>query len=73
MILSVRSNRLADTYATIQISGCAGLVVGNTADGSGENRAPKSLRQIAMVNVVLSAADHCTHDNPPRGQGSGPR
>jgi len=71
-ISSGRSNWLADTYATTQIAGCAGIIVGNPADGLDEKRAPKSLRQIAMVNVVLSAADHCTHDYPPAGQGLGP-
>jgi hypothetical protein len=35
-ILSARSNWLADPYAAIQIAGCAGIVVGNPADGPGE-------------------------------------
>jgi hypothetical protein len=71
-ISSACSNWLADTYAASQIAGCAGIVVGNPADGLDEKRAPKGLRQIAMVNVVLSAADHCTHDYLPAGRDSGP-
>ena len=68
-ILSARSNWLADPYAAIQLAGCAAT----QQMARVKTWAEKSLRQIAMVNVVLRAADHCTDDYPPMGQSAGSR
>jgi len=71
-ILPARSNWLAELTSPFKLHDALTSFVETQQMVRVKTVRRKVLRQITMVNVVLSAADHCTHDYPPAGQGLGP-